>query len=213
MSDASKILDRLKKTYPHADCALAHNSPWQLLIATILSAQCTDARVNMVTPVLFKKYPSVEALAKAPLPDVENIIRSTGFYKQKAMSLVMTCRTLVENFGGKVPKTMDELLTLRGVARKTANVVLGTAYGIPAGIVVDTHVRRLSNRLGFTKNQDPVKIERDLMKIVPQKDWIWLSHALISHGRAICKAPTPRCPDCPVSRWCPAGQKLLRTAV
>jgi endonuclease III len=198
-----KILAVLRKTYPEADCALDHKTPFQLLIATILSAQCTDQRVNLVTPVLFKKYPAAEDLAKAPLEDVESIIRSTGFYHSKALSLVTTSRLLVETFGGEVPRVMKDLLTLRGVARKTANVVLGTSYGIAEGVVVDTHVTRLSNRLGFTRQKDPVKIERDLMAIVPKEDWIWISHAFITHGRQVCKAINPQCPACPLEKLCP----------
>jgi endonuclease III len=205
-----KIIAGLKKAYPRATCALDHRNPLQLLLATILSAQCTDARVNMVTPVLFKRFPTAQALAKAPLPEVEGIVRSTGFFRQKARSLVLTARELVEKHGGRVPKTMEELLTLRGVARKTANVVLGTGYGIPAGVVVDTHVRRLSNRLGFTRNDDPVKIERDLMKGVPESDWIWFSHALITHGRRVCRAPVPLCGSCSVRKWCPFPSKTDR---
>jgi endonuclease-3 len=208
MSDSAKILDILKKTYRNAECALSHDNAWQLLIATILSAQCTDARVNMVTPALFKKYPTPKALGRAPLPDVEKLIRSTGFYHSKAQSIVLTSREVAGTHGGEVPKTMDELLKLRGVARKTANVVLGVAHGIAVGVVVDTHVRRVSNRLGFTKHQDPVKIEKDLMKIVPEKDWIWYSHAIITHGRKICKAPTPLCPECPVEKLCPSAYKF-----
>ncbi len=207
-TNAAKILSILKKAYPGAECALTHRNAWELLVATILSAQCTDVRVNMVTPALFKKYPTPKALGTAPLPDVENIIRSTGFYHSKAMSVVLTSRAVAETHGGRVPKTMEELLKLRGVARKTANVVLGVAYGIALGVVVDTHVRRVSGRLGFTKHSDPVKIEQDLMKVVPQKDWIWYSHAIITHGRQICKAPTPLCPECPVNKLCPAAFKF-----
>ncbi len=198
-----KILSVLKKTYPEAECALDHETPFQLLIATILSAQCTDVRVNMVTPALFKKYPAPAAMAKADVKDIETLIRSTGFYHNKALSLVTTSRLLTENFGGEVPRTMDELLTLRGVARKTANVVLGTCYGIAEGVVVDTHVTRLSNRLGFTRQKDPVKIEKDLVKIVPKEDWIWIAHAFITHGRAVCKAINPQCPGCPLEKLCP----------
>jgi endonuclease III len=198
-----RVLAALKKAYPDADCALHHASPFQLLIATILSAQCTDARVNLVTPVLFKKYPTAEKLAKADLSDVESIIRSTGFYRSKALSLVTTSRLLVEKFGGQVPRRMEDLLSLRGVARKTSNVVLGVCYGIAEGVVVDTHVTRLSNRLGFTRQKDPVKIERDLMGIVPRTDWIWISHALITHGRGTCKAINPQCPSCIVEKLCP----------
>ncbi len=209
-SDPKKILAALKKAYPAAGCALRHADPFQLLVATILSAQCTDERVNQVTPVLFKKYPGVQALASADVADIERIVRSTGFYRQKAKSISATSRDLVERFGGRVPAAMEDLLTLRGVARKTANVVLGTAYGIPSGIVVDTHVRRLSQRLGFSKNDDPVKIERDMMELVPQKDWIWVSHALIAHGRRFCKAPTPLCGQCPLRPGCPYPAKTDR---
>ena len=205
-SDPKAILKILKEAYPEADCALVHDNPLQLLLATILSAQCTDKRVNIVTRDLFKKYKSARDFARAGLPDIENVIRSTGFYKQKAKSIKETCRILEERHGGKVPRTMEELTALRGVARKTANVVLGTAYGIAAGVVVDTHVMRLSKRLGLTKHDDPVKIERDLMKAVPQGDWIWFSHALISHGRQICKAPNPQCQVCPLNRVCPSSR-------
>lgn len=199
----NRILASLQKSYPDAECALLHRNPFELLIATILSAQCTDERVNMVTPVLFKAYPTPAALAKAPLKDVETIIRSTGFYRNKALSLVTTSRLLTEKFGGKVPKTMEELLSLRGVARKTANVVMGNAYGIASGVVVDTHVTRLSNRMGFTRQKDPVKIEKDLTAFVPQSDWIWLSHAFITHGRRVCKAINPQCPSCFLEKLCP----------
>ena len=172
-------------------------------MATILSAQCTDKRVNMVTPVLFKRYRTAKDYAEASLPELEGIIRSTGFYRAKAQSIVAMARALVERHGGRVPKTMDELLELRGVARKTANVVLGTAYGIAAGVVVDTHMRRVSYRLGLTDEDDPVKIERDLMACVPKKDWIYWGHAMIWHGRRICKALTPDCPACPMRTFCP----------
>ncbi|MGQ0643917.1 MAG: endonuclease III [Elusimicrobiota bacterium] len=200
--DFKKISDALKKTYSDAHCALNFSSPWQLLVATILSAQCTDVRVNMVTPVLFKKYPTPKALATAPLEDVEDIVRTTGFFRQKAKSIVMASRLLVERHDGRVPKTLEELIQLPGVARKTANVVLGSAYGIPSGVVVDTHVRRVSGRLGLTAHTDPVKIEKDLAALLPKKDWIWAAHALISHGRKVCKALSPLCPQCPVNRWC-----------
>lgn len=200
---SAQILSILKKSYPSPQCALNHKGPWQLLMATILSAQCTDARVNMVTPALFKKYPEPKAMAKAPLPAVESIVRSTGFFRQKAKSLVMTSRDIMEKFDGRVPQEMDALLSLRGVARKTANVVLGTAYGISSGVVVDTHVKRVTHRLGFTRHTDPVKIEKDLMKIVPKEDWIWFSHAIITHGRKICKAGRPLCPECPLKEVCP----------
>lgn len=208
---AQQILKILKKTYPDAHCSLTHGDPLQLLIATILSAQCTDARVNMVTPVLFKAYPTAKALADAPLEKIEKIIQSTGFYRAKAKSLKGTCTDIVEKFGGKVPGTMDELITLRGVGRKTANVVLGNAFGQNIGVVVDTHVGRLSLRLALTANEDPVKVEQDLMKLVPQEDWTCLSHMLIDHGRAICTARAPKCDKCPLLALCPTGQKLIET--
>lgn len=206
MSDPArlkKIIAVLKKTYPDAACALNHRNAWELLIATILSAQCTDERVNQVTPVLFKEYPTPRALGRAPLPAVERIVRSTGFFRSKAKSLVLTSREIAEKHGGRVPRTMEELLALRGVARKTANVVLGNAYNIASGIVVDTHMIRLSNRMGFTRQADPVKIERDLMKIVPKADWVWFSHAMITHGRRVCRALKPDCAACPVEKLCP----------
>jgi endonuclease-3 len=197
------LLRRLKKYYPDAECALRHAGAFQLLAATILSAQCTDERVNKVTPVLFKRYPTPAALARARVEDVEEVIRSTGFFRQKAKSLVMAARRLVEEFGGRVPRAMKDLLSLRGVARKTASVVLGVAYGLAEGVVVDTHVRRLSRRLGWTRHEDPVKIERDLMRRVPQKEWIWVSHALITHGRGLCRAVNPQCPRCFLRDRCP----------
>jgi endonuclease-3 len=206
--DTEAILKGLKKLYPRPQCALTHANPFQLLIATILSAQCTDERVNRVTPPLFTEFPTPEKLAKASLPRVETLIRSTGFFHQKAKSLVLTSRLLEEKHGGEVPRTMEDLLALRGVARKTANVVLGTAYGISVGIVVDTHVKRLSKRLGLTRETDPVKVERDLMKKVPQTDWIWLSHALITHGRRLCMAVKPQCPPCPLNKLCPSAGKV-----
>ena len=197
------IIKVLKKAYPEADCSLDHRSPFELLAATVLSAQCTDERVNMVTPVLFKKYPGPAEMANAPLPDLEKLVHSTGFYKNKALSLKEASKAIVANFGGKVPKTMEELLTLRGVARKTANVVLGSAYGIAAGVVVDTHVKRVAFRLGLTKETDPVRIEAALMKAIPKTEWIWFAHALVLHGRAICDARSPLCGECPLTRLCP----------
>ncbi|OGR81171.1 MAG: endonuclease III [Elusimicrobia bacterium GWC2_64_44] len=197
------IVKLLKAAYPEAHCSLDHGGPFELLMATILSAQCTDERVNMVTPALFKKYPGPAEMAKAPLAGLEKLVHSTGFYKNKALSLKEASAAIVKNFGGKVPRTMDELLTLRGVARKTANVVLGSAYGIAAGVVVDTHVKRLAFRLGLTKETDPGKIEADLMKLLPQADWIWFAHSLVLHGRAVCDARKPRCPDCPLNKVCP----------
>jgi len=201
-SNPPALLRALKQTYPKVECALNHENPLQLLVATILSAQCTDARVNLVTPSLFKKYPDADAFAKASPADLETLIRSTGFYRNKAKSILGMARLLVQKYGGVVPRTMEELLELPGVARKTANVVLGTAYRIAAGVVVDTHVTRLSNRLGLTRELTPEKIERDLMKIVPREDWIWFSHALITHGRRVCTARNPNCPDCPVLKNC-----------
>ncbi|HOX22611.1 MAG TPA: endonuclease III [Elusimicrobiales bacterium] len=202
-SDAQSFLKILRKHYPQAGCSLHHADPFQLLIATILSAQCTDERVNKVTPALFRKYPSPTVLARASKPQVEALIRSTGFYKNKALSIIESSKVITEKFGGKVPKTMEELLTLRGVARKTANVVLGNAYGISVGIVVDTHVKRLAFRMGLTKNTVPEKVEQDLMSSVPRDSWEWLSHALIEHGRALCMARKPQCAACPLNGICP----------
>lgn len=199
----SAISAALKKAYPDADCSLDHKNPFQLLIATILSAQCTDERVNLVTPALFKKYPGPAEMAKAALPDLEKLVHSTGFYKNKALSLKEASKAIMENFSGKVPKTMEELLTLRGVARKTANVVLGSAYGIAAGVVVDTHVKRLAFRLGLSKETDPAKIEQDLMKALPKTDWIWFAHSLVLHGRAVCDARNPLCEKCTLAKICP----------
>ena len=193
----------LKKAYPDAECSLHHKDPFQLLIATILSAQCTDERVNKVTPALFKKYPGPAEMAKAQVHDLEKLVHSTGFYKNKALSLKEASLALANNFGGKVPGTMEELLTLRGVARKTANVVLGSAFGIAAGVVVDTHVKRLAFRLGLTRETDPAKIEQDLMKALPKNDWIWFAHALVLHGRAVCDARKPLCEKCPAAGLCP----------
>lgn len=193
----------LRKAYPDADCSLDHKDPFQLLIATLLSAQCTDERVNRVTPALFKKYPGPAEMAKAQVPDLEKSVHSTGFYKNKALSLKEASKAIVANFGGKVPRTMEELLTLRGVARKTANVVLGSSFGIAAGVVVDTHVKRLAFRLGLTKEADPAKIEQDLMKALPRTDWIWFAHALVLHGRAVCGARKPLCEKCPAAGLCP----------
>jgi endonuclease III len=198
-----EILLRLADAYPEAVCALHFNSPFQLLAATILSAQCTDARVNMVTPVLFAQYPDARAMAEADREELEQIIRSTGFFRNKARNLVGAAQVLVSQFSGRVPNSMEELLTLPGVARKTANVVLGTAFGIASGIVVDTHVSRVSQRLGLTAQPEPVKIEEDLMKVIPGDEWIVFSHRLIHHGRQICRAPKPRCQDCTLTDLCP----------
>lgn len=193
--------------YPGATCALHHHNPWELLVATILSAQCTDKRVNEVTPGLFAKYPTPEDFAAVRPEVLANDIRSTGFFNNKAKSIVGAAKRVVSHFGGVVPKTMEEMLTIPGAARKTANVVLGTAYGIASGLVVDTHVQRISNRLGLTKNTDPVKIEQDLMKIVPQDKWILFSHQIILHGRALCVARNPKCAECDLNSLCYAKDK------
>src|SRR4051812_47559045 len=201
------ILDGLEKTYPKAVCALNHRNAWELLVATILSAQCTDARVNMVTPELFKRYPGPAAMAEASTAELEEMIRTTGFFRNKSKSLKGAGRVITEEFGGKVPQTMEELLRVPGAARKTANVVLGSWYGIAVGVVVDTHVLRLSRRLELTKNDDPIKVEADLMKILPQAKWIEFSHQMIFHGRQICVARNPRCADCTLERLCNSGDK------
>lgn len=198
-----EILKRLKREYPGAKCALDHENPYQLLAATILSAQCTDARVNMVTPVLFAAYPTPAALAQARQPDVEKIIQSTGFFRNKAKNLIGMAQAVVVEHGGTIPATMDELHALPGVGRKTANVVLGNAFGINAGVTVDTHVTRLSGLLGLTTHTDPVKIEQDLMQLVPQKDWTVVSHLLILHGRAVCIANRPQHDECVLCDLCP----------
>jgi endonuclease III len=207
-----EIIAILRKTFPDAKCALHHKNAYELLVATILSAQCTDVRVNMVTPTLFKKYPDAASLAKAPQPDVEKIIQTTGFFRSKAKSIRESASDIVEKHGGKVPATMEELTELRGVGRKTANVVLGNAYDQNVGVVVDTHVARVSTRLGLTRQKDPVKIEQDLMKIVPQDEWTLFSHLLIFHGRQICAARRPKCEVCPVFKLCPTGPKLVAAA-
>jgi endonuclease-3 len=199
---AQEVCGRLKRMYPQAQCALDHESPLQLLVATILSAQCTDARVNMVTPFLFARFPTAEALAAADLSELESIIRSTGFFRNKAKNIKACCQRLMQEFDGEVPRTMEELLSLAGVARKTANVVLGNAFEIP-GFVVDTHVGRLSRRLGLTKANDPVKVEREVMELLPPADWTLMSHLLISHGRAVCQARKPACGRCAFERECP----------
>jgi endonuclease III len=207
----AQLLERLQQAYPDAECALHHRNAWELLVATILSAQCTDARVNMVTPGLFKKFPTPADFAHASLPEIEEQIRSTGFYHNKAKSLNGAARKLTEEFSGKVPETMDELLTLPGVARKTANVVLGVAYGKAVGIVVDTHVLRLSRRLELTQEIQPVGVERDLMKIIPQDHWIAFSHEMIHHGRQVCIARKPRCADCTLESLCYSADKSWST--
>ncbi|MCB4790326.1 MAG: endonuclease III [Elusimicrobia bacterium] len=203
-----EAIKRLKKEYPDAKVALSYSNPLEILVATILSAQCTDERVNIVTQALFKKYRKLDDYANADLKEFEQDIRSTGFYRHKAKNIINSAKLILKNFKGKVPDKMEEILTLPGVARKTANVVLGNAYGIIEGIVVDTHVIRLSQRLGFTKNEAPEKIEQDLMKIVPKKDWFAFSYLLQSHGRKICKARNPDCPGCFLNYLCPSSGKF-----
>jgi len=200
-----KLLSLLRRDYGAATTALSHRSPFELIAATILSAQCTDERVNLVTPALFAQYPTPKALAAAKPAAVEKLIHSTGFFRNKAKSLIGMSQGLVERFHGEVPRTLEELVTLPGVARKTANVVLGTAFGIASGVVVDTHVSRLSQLLGLTRETDPVKIERDLMAKFPREAWIFLGHALILHGRAVCRARRPACERCALSTICPSA--------
>jgi endonuclease-3 len=203
------ILEVLHQRYPDVTCALHHQDAWQLLVATILSAQCTDERVNMVTPGLFRKYPTIADLAAAPIAEVAQEIRSTGFFNNKAKNIVGAAQTILRDFNGEVPRNMEHLLTVPGAARKTANVVLGTAFHIASGVVVDTHVSRISNRLDLTRETDPVKIERDLAKILPQDEWIMFSHRLIHFGREICAARKPKCEQCPMESLCYAKDKAL----
>ncbi|HJT52818.1 MAG TPA: endonuclease III [Candidatus Angelobacter sp.] len=207
----SEILKRLDQRYPGVTCALHHKSAWELLVATILSAQCTDVRVNMVTPILFKKYPSPSDFAALKPEQLEPDIRSTGFFRNKSKSLVGAAKGVMEKFNGKVPDTMEELLTLPGVARKTANVVLGTWFKKAVGVVVDTHVQRISRRLELTRSEDPKDIERDLMKVLPQEKWIEFSHQIIHHGRALCIARKPKCAECPLENICHAADKTWST--
>jgi len=203
------ILEKLDEAYPAATCELKHANAFQLVISTILSAQCTDVRVNQVTETLYKKYPDAKSFVYANPAELEQEIRPTGFFRNKTKSIIGASKAIVEKFAGEVPRTMDEMLTLPGVARKTANVVLGTAYGIASGVVVDTHVQRLANRLELTKNEDPKKIEQDLMKILPQDKWIQFSHQLIWHGRRVCVARKPRCVECNLERLCRARDKTV----
>ena len=207
----AQLVEIFPEVYPSAHCELDYKNPLQLLIATILSAQCTDKRVNMVTPALFKKYPKAIDYAKAAPRELENAIKSTGFFRNKTKSIRAATSTIARKFGGRVPETMDELRELPGVGRKTANVVLGNAFGKNEGIVVDTHVARLSQRLGLTKHKDPEKIERDLMKLVPREHWTNWSHCLIWHGRRRCFARKPDCSQCEILRLCPSGKIFLRT--
>lgn len=199
---AAKVLRILAREYPDAVCSLNYDTPLQLLIATILSAQCTDERVNMVTPALFARFPDAKAFATAEPKEVEKLIQSTGFYRNKARNIIACCKAIVEQHGGEVPGTLEELVRLPGVGRKTANVVLGNAFGVP-GIVVDTHVLRLSRRLGLTREKTPDKVERDLMQILPPEEWVAFGHRMIYHGRKICQARKPRCDVCPLAEVCP----------
>jgi endonuclease-3 len=201
-SRARKIVKLLAKQYPDARCALDHESPLQLLVATILSAQCTDVRVNLVTPALFARFRDAKAFATADPRALETAIQSTGFYRNKARSIIACCKDLVEKHGGRVPDTMEELVPLAGVGRKTANVILGTAFGVP-GITVDTHVGRLSRRMGLTTEDDPEKVERDLMRLIPRKEWTMFSHRMIFHGRQVCHARKPSCDTCVLAKICP----------
>jgi endonuclease-3 len=203
------ILAKLDEAYPNATCELNHKNAFELLIATILSAQCTDVRVNQVTATLFKKYPDAKAFAYASPSELEHEIRPTGFFRNKTKSVMGTSKGILENFGGEVPRAMEQILTLPGVARKTANVVLGTAYGIPSGIVVDTHVQRIANRLDLTRNEDPKKIEQDLMQLIPKDKWIQFSHQIIWHGRRVCQARRPKCAECNMESLCYAKDKTI----
>ncbi len=207
MKNIKEIIRILKKEYPEAKIALRFKNTWQLLVATILSAQCTDVRVNQVTPVLFKKYKTVADFAKADIKEFEKDIHSTGFYRNKAKGIIGSAKKILNEFKGSVPRTMEELTSLPGIGRKTANVILSSGFGIVAGVVVDTHVRRLSQRLGLTKNTDPGKIEEDLMKLVTREDWGIVSHLLILHGRKICNARKPLCAECRINKLCPSAFK------
>jgi endonuclease-3 len=202
---AARAFEILRETYPEAKCALDHRDPFELLVATVLSAQCTDARVNKVTPALFSTYPTPQAMAAAPIEALEALVRTTGFFRNKAKNLSGAARRLTEAYGGKVPSAMEDLLTLPGVARKTANVVRGTAYGLADGVVVDTHVHRLARRLGWSDGKTPAHVERDLMALFPKETWIDLAHLLIHHGRRLCTARKPKCHECPLSRLCPSS--------
>ena len=211
---AAAIYAELDKAYPDAECSLDHHTPLELLISTILSAQCTDARVNMITPALFKRFPGPLDFVEAPIEEVRKYIQSCGFYKNKAKNIVGACEAMLERHGGEVPQTLDELVALPGVGRKTANVILGTAFGVP-GVVVDTHCGRIARRLGFTKNTDPVKVEHDLMKIWRREDWSLFSHFMVFHGRAVCESRSPKCSTCSVYDLCPfpdtrEGKKIAK---
>ena len=201
------ILKALDEAYPDATCALNHHTPWELLVATILSAQCTDVRVNMVTPELFRRFPTPAAMAKASLPELEEVIRTTGFFRNKAKSIQGAAKKITEQFGGKVPETLAELITVPGAARKTANVVLGVSYGKAEGVVVDTHVFRIARRLDLTKNDTAEKVEQDLMKMIPKDHWIRFSHQVIQHGRQVCLARKPKCDQCNLETLCKSKDK------
>lgn len=204
------IIKILRKNYPATCTALNFETPLQILVATILSAQCTDERVNKITPALFKKYPSAKEFARAKQEDLETEIRSTGFFRNKAKSIIGAAKKICEDFGGEVPDAMEDLLTLPGVARKTANIVLSSAFKKAAGIAVDTHVKRLSERLGLSAQQAPEKIEKDLLALVPKKDWLDFNYLLVNHGRAICIARKPKCPECPLINLCPSAKKFIK---
>lgn len=203
------ILAALDSLYPNVVCALHHSNAWELLVATILSAQCTDERVNKVTPALFKKYPSIKAFANVPQAELAVDIHSTGFFNNKAKSVIGAARKILSDFGGEIPRNIEDLLTVPGAARKTANVVLGSGFGIASGVVVDTHVQRITQRLELTKEEDPVKIERELMQILPQPRWIQFSHQIIHFGRGICIARKPKCGECPVEKLCRSSDKII----
>lgn len=207
----SAILKALDESYPEVECALIHHSPWELLVATILSAQCTDVRVNMVTPELFRRFPTPAAMARATLPQLEELIRTTGFYHNKAKSIQGAARKVIEDFGGHVPQTLAELITIPGAARKTANVVLAVCFNKAEGVVVDTHVFRISRRLALAKGDTPEKVEQELMKILPQSRWISFSHQLIHHGRAVCDARKPKCNQCSLETLCTAPDKTWKS--
>ncbi|MEW5899954.1 MAG: endonuclease III [Acidobacteriota bacterium] len=198
----------MRREYPRSRTALQFETPLQILVATILAAQCTDERVNKITPALFRKYPTAAAFGRADQAGLEEEIRSTGFFRNKAKNIIGAAQKIVRDFGGEVPARMEDLLTLPGVARKTANIVLSSAYRIAEGIAVDTHVKRLSGRIGLSRQRDPEKIERDLMKIVPKKDWLDFNYVLVEHGRKICQARKPLCPECPIRRLCPSAVKF-----
>lgn len=202
MPAVSKILQILKKTYPDAECSLDYRDTWQLLVAVILSAQCTDKRVNQITPELFKKYPKIKDIAQAPREEIEISIKSAGYYHSKARAIQESAQKIIRDYNGQIPQTMQDLLTLSGVGRKTANVILGVGFQKTEGVVVDVHVARISYRLGWTTQKSPKKIEQDLMDKIPKKEWIHLAHLFINHGRAICKAPTPYCSKCPLEKLC-----------